>query len=124
MSTTAETAAAATGADATSKAAEPPTTAGGAAAGGLTGYEDEETLHKLADVLRTTMKIRNGVLQETRVDYFKGAWRRGVCCGWGGVLWVCGWVGGGPVRVASPHTQACLLIHTLSLFLPHLSQPG
>lgn len=51
-------------------AAEPPTAA---AAGAATGYEDEETLHKLADVLRTTMKIRNGVLQETRVDYFKGA---------------------------------------------------
>lgn len=51
-------------------AAEPPTADAGAA---TTGYEDEETLHKLADVLRTTMKIRNGVLQETRVDYFKGA---------------------------------------------------
>lgn len=51
-----------------SKAAEPPT-----AGGAPTGYENEEVLHKLADVLRTTMKIRNGVLQETRVDYFKGA---------------------------------------------------
>lgn len=49
-------------------AAEPPSSTAEA-----TGYEDPETLHKLADVLRTTMKIRNGVLQETRVDYFKGA---------------------------------------------------
>ncbi len=57
--------------------AEPPT----AGTGAPTGYEDEEVLHKLADVLRTTMKIRNGVLQETRVDYFKGAF-----------LFVCLWL--------------------------------
>lgn len=54
---------------AAAEATQPPA----AATGAPTGYEDPEVLHKLADVLRTTMKIRNGVLQETRVDYFKGA---------------------------------------------------
>eukprot|EP00624_Nannochloropsis_granulata_P001166 evm.model.NODE_15340_length_6580_cov_27.419453.4 len=47
--------------------------AGGGGGDGAAGaYEDVEVLHKLADTLRRTMKIRNGVLQETRVDYFKG----------------------------------------------------
>ena len=41
---------------------------------GAGAYEDPELLHKLADTLRQKMKIRNGVLQETRVDYFKGMW--------------------------------------------------
>lgn len=39
---------------------------------GAGAYEDPELLHKLADTMRQKMKIRNGVLQETRVDYFKG----------------------------------------------------
>lgn len=70
---------------AAAEATQPPA----AATGALTGYEDPEVLHKLADVLRTTMKIRNGVLQETRVDYFKGA----CVCRWEMVGWWVGMVG-------------------------------
>ena len=51
--------------------------AGGGGDGAAGAYEDVEVLHKLADTLRRTMKIRNGVLQETRVDYFKGRERGG-----------------------------------------------
>ena len=62
-------------------AAAPEGTTGGG--GAKTGYEDPELLHKLADVLRTKMKIRNGVLQETRVDYFKGVvWEDDVMWGY------------------------------------------
>ncbi|EWM22185.1 hypothetical protein Naga_100645g3 [Nannochloropsis gaditana] len=55
----------------------PPASAGAATTatthdGPAGAYEDPELLHKLADTVRRTMKIRNGVLQETRVDYFKG----------------------------------------------------
>jgi len=56
-------------ADAAAAAAAAAAAVGDGAAG---AYEDVEVLHKLADTLRRTMKIRNGVLQETRVDYFKG----------------------------------------------------
>ena len=61
--------------------ATPPAAAAAAATASSDGaagaYEDVEILHKLADTLRRTMKIRNGVLQETRVDYFKGRGREG-----------------------------------------------
>jgi len=58
--------------------ATPPAAAATASSDGAAGaYEDVEILHKLADTLRRTMKIRNGVLQETRVDYFKGRGREG-----------------------------------------------
>ena len=45
---------------------------------GAGAYENEEELKKLADIIRQKLKIRHGVLQENRVEYFKGkqsGWR-------------------------------------------------
>ena len=39
---------------------------------GAGAYEDEEALKKLADIIRQKLKIRHGVLQENRVEDFKG----------------------------------------------------
>ena len=56
----------------TPAAAAAAATTEGSSTSGAGAYEDPEVLHKLADTMRQHMKIRNGVLQETRVDYFKG----------------------------------------------------
>lgn len=35
-------------------------------------YDSPESLKALADVLRSKVKIRHGVLREARIEYFKG----------------------------------------------------
>lgn len=38
----------------------------------IKAYDSPESLKALADVLRSKVKIRHGVLREMRVEYFKG----------------------------------------------------
>lgn len=47
---------------------------------GAGAYENEEELKKLADIVRQKLKIRHGVLQENRVEYFKGKLKEPKVC--------------------------------------------